>query len=230
MDLWPRRFYVYLGSSRTPHNDIKTWVKRYAPPICALMADKLPDPAANALNQATFANLSRMLLDNQIVSPCARSYSGTFKVTHAVRKLAMSPWGLDTLPGAGMMIYPTSSSPSLLVGAIFLFGPFPDFATYQQQPARPNPQLGSSSHHQVQCFRSYFRGFFTTVSPLSIHMAATTAPVAMLHPKWRGYMFHQNSRGKPANNRLGNFLRGTMCLLLKKPPSLHAAADGLPSL
>jgi hypothetical protein len=32
------------------------------------MADKLPDPAANALNQANFANLSRMLLDNQIVS------------------------------------------------------------------------------------------------------------------------------------------------------------------
>jgi hypothetical protein len=68
MDLWPRRFYVYLGARRTPHNDIKGWVKRYAPPICALMADKLPDPAANGLNQTNFANLSRMLLDNQIVS------------------------------------------------------------------------------------------------------------------------------------------------------------------
>jgi hypothetical protein len=128
MDLWPGRFYVYLGSRRTPHNDIKAWVKRYSPPICALMADKLPDPTANALNQATFNNLSRMLLDSQI--------------------LAMSPWGLDNVPGAGMMIYPTSSSPSLLVGAIF-FGPFPDFAAYQQQPARPNPAVASSSHHQV---------------------------------------------------------------------------------
>jgi hypothetical protein len=73
MDLWPRRFYVYLGSGRTSHNDIKAWVKRYAPPICALMADKLPDPNANALNQATFNNLSRMLLDNQIVCPCTCS-------------------------------------------------------------------------------------------------------------------------------------------------------------
>lgn len=130
MDLWPGRFFVYLGSRHTPHNDIKAWVKRYTPPICALMADKLPDPAANALNQATFNNLSRMLLDSQI--------------------LAMSPWGLDNVPGAGMMIYPTSSSPSLLVGAIF-FVPFPDFATYQQQPARPSAQstaMGSSSHHQ----------------------------------------------------------------------------------
>ena len=78
MDFWPTRFYVYLGSRRTPHNDIKAWVKRYAPPICALMADKLPDPAANALNQATFANLSRMLLDNQIVSPWARFFLATF--------------------------------------------------------------------------------------------------------------------------------------------------------
>lgn len=69
MDLWPGRFYVYLGSRRTPHNDIKAWVKRYAPPISALMADRLPDPNANALNQATFNNLSRMLLDSQIVSP-----------------------------------------------------------------------------------------------------------------------------------------------------------------
>jgi len=68
MDLWPRRFYVYLGAGRTPHNEVEGWVKRYAPPICALMPDKLPDPAANALNQANFANLSRMLLDNQIVS------------------------------------------------------------------------------------------------------------------------------------------------------------------
>ncbi|KAI0002565.1 hypothetical protein BJV74DRAFT_607650 [Russula compacta] len=131
IDLWPRRFYVYLGGRRTPHNDINAWVKRYAPPICALMADKLPDPAANESNQVTFTNLSRMLLDNQI--------------------LAMAPWGVDNLPGAGMMVYPTSSSPLLLVGAVFLSGPFPDFAAYQQQPARSNPSnpaLGQSSHHQ----------------------------------------------------------------------------------
>jgi len=130
MDLWPRRFYVYLGAGRTPHNEVKGWVKRYTPPICALMPDKLPDSAANALNQANFANLCRMLLDNQI--------------------LALAPWGLDNLPGAGMMIYPTSSSSSLLVGAVFLSGPFPEFAAYQQQPARTNPSnpvMGQSSQY-----------------------------------------------------------------------------------
>jgi hypothetical protein len=68
MDLWPRRFYVYLGARRAPHNDVKAWVQRYTPPLCALMPDRLPDPAANTANQANFANLSRMLLENQMVS------------------------------------------------------------------------------------------------------------------------------------------------------------------
>ena len=81
MDLWPRRFYVYLGAGRTPHNEVKGWVKRYAPPICALMPDKLPDPAANALNQANFANLSRMLLDNQIVRISACSVNSVQVLT-----------------------------------------------------------------------------------------------------------------------------------------------------
>ena len=67
MDFWPRRFYVYLGAGRTPHNEVKGWVNRYAPPLCTLMPDELPDPAADALNQENFANLSRLLLDNQIV-------------------------------------------------------------------------------------------------------------------------------------------------------------------
>ena len=61
---------MYLSVGRTPHtgNDVNTRVKQQAPPICALMLDKLPDPASNALNQANFANLSRKLLDHQVVS------------------------------------------------------------------------------------------------------------------------------------------------------------------
>ena len=73
MDLWPRRLLVYLNARRVAHDDIKAWTKRYSPPVCALMPDKLPDPAANALNQENFANLSRMLLGNQMVSSEARA-------------------------------------------------------------------------------------------------------------------------------------------------------------
>ena len=69
-----------------------------------------------------------------------------------------------------MMIYPTSSSSSLLVGAVFLSGPFPEFAAYQQQPARTgpsNPVMGQSSH-QVWRFHSYLSGFFQQFHPCSV--------------------------------------------------------------
>jgi hypothetical protein len=69
MDLWPRRFNVFMSARRVQHNDVKAWVQRYTPPVCALMPDKLSDPAANAVNQANFSNLCRMLLENQMVSP-----------------------------------------------------------------------------------------------------------------------------------------------------------------
>jgi hypothetical protein len=151
MDLWPRRFYVYLGGRRAPHNDVKTWVKRCNQPICALMPDRLPDPTANAVNQANFANLSRMLLDNQLVRrPLAVHVLNSERSLYS--QIAMAPWGPDNLPGAGVMIYPTSSSSSLLVGAIFLSGPFPEFAVYQQsgRPNPPNPALGQASSSQYQ--------------------------------------------------------------------------------
>jgi hypothetical protein len=64
---------VYLNARRVAHNDIKAWTKRFATPVCALMPDKLSDPAANALNQANFATLSRMLLENQMVSSKSRA-------------------------------------------------------------------------------------------------------------------------------------------------------------
>ena len=68
MDLWPGRFYLYLGSRLTLHTDIQARVERYSSPICALVADQLPDPVANVLNQAAFNNLNYMLLDHEIVS------------------------------------------------------------------------------------------------------------------------------------------------------------------
>ena len=133
MDLWPRRFLVYLNARRVAHNDIKAWTKRFTPPVCTLMPDKLPDPAANALNQANFANLSRMLLENQMVSSKAHAMRDRFSMDLPHVQVALAPWSQESPPGAGMMIYPTSSSVSLLVVAVFLIGPFPEFATQQFQ-------------------------------------------------------------------------------------------------
>jgi hypothetical protein len=52
-------------------------------------------------------------------------------------QLGLAPWGLDNLPGAGMMIYPNSSS--ILIRKIFMYNPFPEFAAYQQRPTPVNP-------------------------------------------------------------------------------------------
>ena len=148
MDLWPRRLLVYLNARRVAHNDIKAWTKRFTPPVCALMPDKLPDPAANALNQANFANLSRMLLENQMVSFKARAMRVQFSSDSLRVQVALAPWGQESPPGAGMMIYPTSSSVSLLVGAVFLIDPFPEFATPQQsgRTNQPSAVTGQGSH------------------------------------------------------------------------------------
>jgi len=42
-------------------------------------------------------------------------------------KVAIAPWGNPSLLGAGMIIYPTRNSSSLLVGALFFDRPFPEF-------------------------------------------------------------------------------------------------------
>jgi hypothetical protein len=148
MDLWPRRLLVYLNARRVAHNDIKAWTKRFTPPVCALMPDKLPDPAANALNQANFANLSRMLLENQMVSSKSRALRVQISRDSLRFQVALAPWGQESPPGAGMMIYPTSSSVSLLVGAVFLIDPFPEFATPQQsgRANQPSAVAGQASH------------------------------------------------------------------------------------
>ncbi|ETW78220.1 hypothetical protein HETIRDRAFT_242372, partial [Heterobasidion irregulare TC 32-1] len=123
MDLWPSHLYVYLSQRRATLHDVSDWVRRNNPPVCAFMPDRLSDPAANLANSARFTTFSRLLYDNQMV--------------------AFAPWNApDRLPGAGVMIYPTPSSSSLLVGALFLSGNFPDFVTYSQQgpPTRSHPQ------------------------------------------------------------------------------------------
>ncbi|THH14573.1 hypothetical protein EW146_g5771 [Bondarzewia mesenterica] len=129
MDLWPSHLYVYFSQRRITLPDVATWVRRNSPPVCAFMPDRLSDPAANSANQARFTTFSRLLQDNEVV--------------------AYAPWNVpDRLLGAGIMMYPTPSSSSLLVGALFLSGNFPDFVTYSQQgPAARSHQQHSQPRH-----------------------------------------------------------------------------------
>jgi hypothetical protein len=87
MDLWPRRYNVFMSARRVQHNDVKAWVKRYTPPFCALMPDKLSDPAANAVNQADFSNLCRMLLEDQMVS-----FGTSMRACHVTQSVHHCAW------------------------------------------------------------------------------------------------------------------------------------------
>lgn len=53
-------------------------------------------------------------------------------------QVAIAPWNAhDRLPGAGIIIYPAQNSSALLVGAIFLTSPFPEFVA----PSSPHGQM-----------------------------------------------------------------------------------------
>ncbi|KAF8887572.1 hypothetical protein BD779DRAFT_1440712 [Infundibulicybe gibba] len=148
-DLWPPQFFAQLIHERPILRDIQAWVKRHAPPICTFMPDRLRDPNANTVNQSTFRSLSTMLFESQTV--------------------AIAPWGTEMISGAGIIIFPAQNSSALLIGALFLSAPFPDFLVgypspslplsppgmqprhhpqYQQQGAQPSSAYPSSSRHQ----------------------------------------------------------------------------------
>ncbi|KAA1472397.1 hypothetical protein DENSPDRAFT_179522 [Dentipellis sp. KUC8613] len=124
MDLWPGHLYVYLSQRRAGLQDIVSWVAHHSPPVCTFMPDNHPDPAYTTANHGNFLSFSQLLLDNQMV--------------------AFAPWNApDRLPGAGIMIYPTPTSGSVLVGAMFLSGPFPNFITFSQQSSASGSSIQS---------------------------------------------------------------------------------------
>ncbi|KIY44140.1 hypothetical protein FISHEDRAFT_8650, partial [Fistulina hepatica ATCC 64428] len=109
MDLWPQVFSAHCLAYELPVlRPVQEWVRRHQPPICTFMSDRLRDPNENAVNNTTFRSLSRLLYENQTV--------------------ALSPWpDHSRFPGAGIIIFPTENTSSLLIGAMFLASPFPDF-------------------------------------------------------------------------------------------------------
>lgn len=58
----------------------------------------------------------------------------------AVHQIAVATWNeSDRLPGAGIIIFPTTSSTGLLIGAVFLNSSFPEFII----PSRPGTSTGA---------------------------------------------------------------------------------------
>jgi len=101
---------VHPTHDRPLLGQVQDWVRRHAPPLCTFMPDRLRDPSATTVNQANFRSFSRILFENQMV--------------------ALAPWHHGRVPGAGIIVYPAQNSTALLIGAIFLSSPFPDFVAH----------------------------------------------------------------------------------------------------
>ncbi|EJC98209.1 uncharacterized protein FOMMEDRAFT_143305 [Fomitiporia mediterranea MF3/22] len=115
-DLWPKQFEVHIAQPACRIADVQAWVTRNDIPLCMFMPDRHASDGTSAgmsvtTNEAHFRALSRVLVENQL--------------------LCIAPWPAPGFPetrtGAGILIFPSAASMGLLIGAVFLNTPFPDF-------------------------------------------------------------------------------------------------------
>ncbi|KAF8623185.1 hypothetical protein AX17_007510 [Amanita inopinata Kibby_2008] len=119
MDLWPYQLFAYVTYGHPILHEVIAWVNQHNPPVCTFMPTQFPDGNSNTVNQSNFRSLSRILFETQTV--------------------AVASWNVDTIPGAGLIIYPAQNSSVMLVGALFLYGPFPDFILGTSAATLPMP-------------------------------------------------------------------------------------------
>ncbi|KLO13721.1 hypothetical protein SCHPADRAFT_349891 [Schizopora paradoxa] len=112
VELWPKHFNIYVTRQTCRLSDIQAYIRTNPQPLCMFM----PDRHGGSQNEANFRTLARTMTENQMI--------------------AIAPWNdPERLPGAGILLFPTTSSTALLVGVIFLNSPFPDFLS---DPLRQN--------------------------------------------------------------------------------------------
>ncbi|TBU53533.1 hypothetical protein BD310DRAFT_829936 [Dichomitus squalens] len=128
-ELWPEHFQLQVIRRRGVLSELHGWLTRLHQnpyPRCMLMPDRLADHTATRRNHALFEEFARTLLDEEIV--------------------AIAPWGYsDSLQHGGILLYPTASTRSLLVGIVFLNTGFPDFV----QGSSPHPMVAGPSRGGV---------------------------------------------------------------------------------
>lgn len=71
---------MYITRPACRLSDLQDWVRRHKPPVCMFMPDRLPDVNVSKVNEGKFRSLSRLMIENQVVSPlrmldiCSRSH------------------------------------------------------------------------------------------------------------------------------------------------------------
>ncbi|TFK85471.1 hypothetical protein K466DRAFT_552019 [Polyporus arcularius HHB13444] len=127
-EIWPKHFQLHVIRRRGVLREVQAWLAQVQRggqlARCMLMPDRLPEQAASRENQALFESFAAQLLEEEIV--------------------ALAPWSVsEQLPG-GIILYPTSTTRALLVGAVLLNSSFPDFLLGS---ASPNALMGVAPHN-----------------------------------------------------------------------------------
>lgn len=67
VELWPPHFDVQVIRQTPLLQEVQTWVRANAPPMCMFMPGRLIDGEAHKANQASFEALATMLAENNLV-------------------------------------------------------------------------------------------------------------------------------------------------------------------
>lgn len=130
----------------------------FAPSCLIVIAIPISTPSTKLYSVLCLESYSNLKPYVTLLSSPAESFIFT-----ARSQVGISSWGSDAIPGAGVIIFPASNSSSLLVGALFLTSPFPDFVLGSPIPLSPGampgyaapyqslspPYASSSRHHQT---------------------------------------------------------------------------------
>jgi len=120
VDKWPSSFFVRIIHQRPLLAEFQNWVKTQMPPMCIFMPDRVADATVGLNNQVLFEALVRTLSETQ--------------------SIAVLPWNMPNIRGAGIVLFPSNASRTILIGAVFLQTNFPDFvhSALQVSPSRSN--------------------------------------------------------------------------------------------
>ncbi|KAG7085769.1 hypothetical protein E1B28_003310 [Marasmius oreades] len=144
-ELWPTSliFSITTPNAVPIYGQLQNYLNTHSNsiPRATFLPDKLRDPNGNMVNQNKFRALSRHLWDKQLVAV----------VMFPLPSQRPSPPHSPPIPpgrGAGLLIFPVATSTAILLGAVFVSEPFPDFVYSSQNLSTFHPMNAAdgSSH------------------------------------------------------------------------------------
>ncbi|KAF9260347.1 hypothetical protein L218DRAFT_585526 [Marasmius fiardii PR-910] len=202
-ELWPQSLIFSITSPNAVpiYNQLQSYLSTQSNSVsrATFLPERLRDPSANMANQHKFRTLSRYLWDRQLVAV----------VMFSLPSQRPSPSRSPPAPsgrGAGLLIFPVATSTAILLGAVFISEPFPDFVYSSQnltafhvnttessgarrEPSIPiSPTVIQSHSRQLQHIRSH---------PFPPNVSHAHSPSSQRHGPYDPSDSYRQSNGSP---------------------------------